>query len=182
MFLSPASYPLGIVDAFLSGAFIPLCWGLAARKYTKIFIVWWLLWIAVVNVYPYYIPGQAGGFAPPTQPGYLLGWSWTYLGLVLYLILGIKFVPKWLEEGSPVMLSFAGLLLFYFFGNTSWMLPWKIIYFAILKFPADVVMVDNMISWWAYTAPMVIAGAVVAQVTLTAIRRGGLRQATGGIV
>jgi hypothetical protein len=182
MFLSPASYPLGLVDAFLSGAFLSLSWGLMIRKYSKFCIVWWVFWIIVVNVYPYYVPGAAGGFELPTQPGYFLSWSWTYLGLVLYLVLGLRFVPKWLEEGVSPTLMFLGLLLLNFFGNTCWMLPWKIIYFSILKFPADTVMADNTISWWAYTAPMVIAGTIVAQVTITAMRRGGLRQASGGLV
>lgn len=182
MFLSPASYPLGVVDVFLSGAFLSLAWGLTVRKYRKIMIVWWVLWIVIVNVYPYYIPGQAMGFEPPTQPGYFLSWSWTYVGFVLYLILGGRFVPKWVEEGSSAVTTFFGLLLMNFFGNTVWMLPWKIIYFSVLKFPADTVMADNVISWWAYTAPMVLAATIVTQVTITAMRRGGLRQATGGMV
>lgn len=182
MFLSPASFPLGIIDAFLSGAFIPLSWGLTIRRYHKILLVWWILWLIIVNVYPYYIPGSAGGYGAPTQPGYFLSWSWSYVGIVLFLILGLKFVPKWVEEGASPVMMFIGLLLMNFFGNTCWMLPWKIIYFSILKFPADTVMADNIISWWAYTAPMVIAGTIVAQVTITAMRRGGLRQASGGMV
>lgn len=182
MFISPASFPLGFIDANLSGAFIPLYWGLVNKKYWKLFVPWWILWIVIAIVWPYHYPGIAGGFSPPSEPSYTISWLWTYIGLVLYLIIGIKYLPNWIKEGVSRGKMFVGLLIYMFIANTSWMVPWKIVYFAILKYPADVVMADNLISWWAYTLPMVVASAVVAQVVLEALRKSGLRRPPGGIV
>jgi len=182
MFISPASYPLGFIDANLSGAFIPLFWGLMNKKYAKLTIPFWIMWMLVAIVWPYHYPGPAGGFASPNEPTYTISWLWTYLGFALFLALGLKFVPNWIKEGSPRRNMIAGLLLYNFMANTAWMVPWKIIYFGILKYPSDVVVADNLISWWAYTLPMVIASTAVGLVVLEALRKSGLRRPPGGIV
>jgi len=182
MFISPASYPLGIIDAFLSGAFISLFWGLINKKYAKFLIPWWLLWMVICIVWPYHYPGPAGGYSPAPEPYYTLSWAWTYVGFVLYLIVGIKFVPKWISEEASSKQKFIGLLIYNFAANTSWMLPWKIIYFALLKYPAEVVAADNIISWWAYTLPMVVATTIIAYAVLEAMRKSGMYRPPGGVV
>jgi hypothetical protein len=76
MFISPASYPLGIVDVFLSGAFLPLAWGLSHPRYRKIFIPVFIIAFLLHLVIPYIWPGPAGGFDAINIGSYLLSFIW----------------------------------------------------------------------------------------------------------
>ncbi|MEM3708934.1 MAG: hypothetical protein QXF43_04755 [Nitrososphaerales archaeon] len=181
MFISPASYPLGFIDANLSGAFLPLFWGLIKRKYWKVMVPWWIIWMFIAIVWPYHYPGPAGGYSEAPEPYYTLSWSWTYIGFALYLIT-LPFLQNLIAEKASRGKKMVGWLIYNFIGNTAWMVPWKIIYFALLKYPAEVVAADNIISWWAYTAPMVAATTLVAYAAVEAIRKSGMYRPPGGVV
>jgi MFS family permease len=181
MLISPASYPLGFIDANLSGAFIPLYWGLVKKNYWKFMIPWWILWIIVALIWPYHIPGPAGGYKEAPEPYYSLSWAWSYIGFALYLAT-LKFLNNWISENSTTTKKIAGFIIYNFIANTAWMVPWKIIYFALLKYPPETVVADNIISWWAYTLPMVVATTIIAYAVVEAMRKSGMYRPPGGVV
>ena len=80
MFISPGSYPLGLIDVMLSGMLLPIFWGLAKPYYRKIYIPFVILWIIYYFLTPFYFPGEAGGFrrgpAAHVHPVLYLGTSW----------------------------------------------------------------------------------------------------------
>ena len=96
MFISPGSYPLGLIDVMLSGMLLPVFWGLASRYYRKIYIPFTLLWIVYYFVTPFYLPGKAAGFDAVRQPMYTLSFIWGPLGLI-YLVLMQKTLLKWMK-------------------------------------------------------------------------------------
>lgn len=181
MFLSPGSYPLGIVDANLSGGFISLFWGLAAdRRYAKYFIPWSVFWIVFSLIVPYRTALWVGGeFGAAAEPDYTLSWMWAYVGLAL-LVVNLAaggFLWRWVRDpGSSQVRMFAGVLGVSFIACTSWMVPWIGVYNWLLAFPADVATSVNYGAWVGYAIPISVISAFVSTLAIVAIRRAGLRR------
>jgi hypothetical protein len=181
MFLSPGSYPLGLIDANLSGSFIALTWGLAAhRRYAKYFIPWSAFWIVFCLIVPYRTALWVGGdFGHAAEPSYTISWLWAYVGLALFVVntLGGGFLWRWVRNpGSSQVSMFAGVLGISFIACTTWMVPWIGLYNWLLAFPADVAISVNYGAWIGYAIPVSVASSIVITLAITALRRSGLRR------
>ena len=196
MFISPGSYPLGPIDANLSGSFLALFWGLAAdRKYAKIFIPFSVLWIIFVLIVPYRTAlWISGDFGTASEPAYTISWAWAYLGLALLVVnlLAGGFLWRLVREpGSdqqnailgiiPVRM-FLGVLGVSFIACTSWMVPWIGVYNWLLAFPADVATSVNYGSWIGYVIPISLASSLVITGAIVALRRAGFRRVPNTLV
>ena len=181
MFLSPASYPLFILDANLSGSFIALFWGLAAdRRYAKYFIPLAVAWIAFVLIVPYRasLDIQAD-FGVPPEPSYTLSWLWAYAGLALLVVNLVAggFLWRWVRDpASDRARMFLGVLGVSFIACTAWMVPWIGVYNWRLGFPVETAVAVNYGAWIGYVVPISIASSVVITLAIVALRRSGLRR------
>jgi predicted membrane protein len=187
MFLSPASYPLFIIDANLSGSFIALYWGLASdRKYTKFLIPWAVFWIAFVLIVPYRNSlGVDAQFGTASEPTYSLGWLWAYAGLALLIVNALAggFLWRWVRDpASDRVRLFLGVLGVSFIGCTSWMVPWIGVYNWRLSFPIETANAVNYAAWIGYVVPISVASAVVITLSIVALRRSGLRRMPNTLV
>jgi predicted membrane protein len=187
MFLSPGSYPLGIIDANLSGGLIALFWGLAAhRKYTKLLIPFSILWLVFVQVIPYRSAlWVSGSFGAPTEPAYIASWSWAYLGVVLAIvnvILGGIFW-RWVRDpASARRRMFAGVLLISFIACAEWMVPWIGVWNWLLVFPVGSATTVNYGAWVGYALPITVASSIVITLSIVSLRRSGLRRMDNTLV
>jgi hypothetical protein len=180
MFISPGSYPLGLIDVFLSGVFLPIFWGLAKPYYRKFYIPFTLLWIAYYIFCPYYIPGQAAGFGAVRQPMYFLSFIWGPLGL-LFVILMQKTLLKWMkapQTGKRLL----GYILYMAGPTSAWLLPWIGVYFWALKYPPQTAELNNWVAWYFYILPISVATGIVAMLLIRALEKSGLRRVPGGIL
>jgi hypothetical protein len=190
MFLSPGSYPLGPIDANLSGSFVALCWGLAAdRRYARYLAAFGVLWIAFVLIVPYRTPlWVAGDFGQAVEPAYTLSWLWAYAGLALLAAntLGGGFLWRAVREpgaderaailGIIPVRMFVAVLGVSFIACTVWMVPWIGVYNWLLAFPADVATPVNYGAWIGYVIPITVASSLVITGSIVALRRAGFRR------
>jgi hypothetical protein len=181
MFLSPGSYPLGVIDANLSGSFIALTWGLAAdRRYWKYFVPWSAFWIAFCLIVPYRTSLWVGGdFGSAAEPSYTISWLWAYVGLALLIVNVVSggFLWRWVRApGSDQIRMFAGVLGLSFIACTTWMVPWIGVYNWLLAFPGDVAISVNYGAWIGYAVPISVASSIVITLAISALRRSGLRR------
>jgi predicted membrane protein len=187
MFLSPASYPLFIIDANLSGSFIALFWGLAAdRKYAKFFVPWAVFWILFVWIVPYRNAlGVDAQFGTPSEPAYTLSWLWAYAGLALLIVNALAggFLWRWARDpASDRVRLFLGVLGVSFIACTSWMVPWIGVYNWRLGFPIETANAVNYGAWIGYVVPIAVASSVVITLSIVALRRSGLRRMQNTLV
>ena len=179
MFISPGSYPLGLVDVFLSGGFLPLFWGLAHPRFRKIYVPLAVVLIVWMGIMPYNWPGPAGGFEQ-ADPIYLLSFAWAPVGLIVYLIFQ-QLALKWIE--SPVTgRQLVGYLLYMFPPLTSWMIIWQNPYKIMLKFPLEVGRWESINTWWAYLPAMLAASSIVSWLVVRALKRSGLDVVSGSLL
>ncbi len=181
MFLSPGSYPLGFIDANLSGGLIALFWGLAAdRRYAKYLIPFGVFWIVFSLIVPYRTPlWVSGEFGQAAEPAYTLSWLWAYVGLGLYLVNLIAggFLWRWVRDPrSDRTRMFVGVLGLSFVACSLWMVPWIGVYNWLLAFPADAATSVNYGAWVGYALPISVASSIVITLTIIALRRSGLRR------
>lgn len=181
MVLSPASYPLFLLDANLSGSFLALYWGLAAdRRYAKWFVPLAVLWVIFVLIVPYRNAlGIDADFGTPSEPSYTLSWLWAYVGIGLLVVNVIAggFLWRWVRDPrSDRVRLFAGVLGVSFIGCTNWMVPWIGVYNWRLGFPIETAVTVNYGAWVGYVIPISVASAVVITLSIVALRRSGLRR------
>jgi hypothetical protein len=180
MFISPASYPLGLIDVFLSGMLLPLIWGLAHPRYLKIFAPAMLVYIGICFLFPYYVPGEAGGFAPLKQPDFLLSYIWAPLGLLSAIFLQRRFMKGMTSEGFVTRLS--SFILYNFAPVTFWLMPWIGFYFFFLQYPPELATLNFVVAWWFYILPIAVASGIVAMLMVRALERSGLRHVPGSLL
>lgn len=179
MFIAPGSYPLGLVDVFLSGAFLPFFWGLAHPRYRKIFVPLTVVMIIWMSIMPYNWPGPAGGFEK-ADAAYLLAFAWAHVGLIVYLIFQ-KRALAWIES-SGTGRQLMGYLFYMFPPLTSWMMIWQNPYKIMLKFPLEIARWECIATWWAYLPAMLVASSVVSWLVVRALKRSGLDVVPGSIM
>jgi len=180
MFISPGSYPLGLVDVMLSGTLLPVFWGLAKPYYRKIYVPWVLLWIVVYFLVPFYIPGAAGGFGAVQQPIYFLSFIWGPLGLIFALLFQ-KTLLRWMKEPG-IAKRLAGYILYMVSPCSAWLLPWIGMYFYFLKYPPETAQLNNWVAWYFYIIPISITTGIVAMLLIRALEKSGLRRVEGSIL
>lgn len=184
MFIAPGAFPLGLVDVILSAAIIALAAGLMARRWRWLFLIWWIINLILIGVYPFRVPGPAAGLAPPEEPGYTLSWWYVLLGFVVWLVLGpltTDLLHKWASQGSGVALQTVALILVGFISRTSMQPLWALPYYHILNWPYDWVIVDNAVSLPTYVLNWVATG-LLALVVFRALWRARLRRVPGSLV
>lgn len=179
MFIAPGSYPLGLIDVFLSGGLLPLIWGLAHPRYRKIYVPVVVVMIIWMGVMPYYWPGPSGGFEQ-ADPAYLISYAWAPVGLVVYLALQRQAL-RWIFSGM-VGKGILGFFVYNFGPLTAWLMIWENPYNIMLKFPLEVARWQSINTWWAYIPFMLIAMSLVSILLVRAIRRSGLEVVPGSIL
>lgn len=186
MFISPGAYPLGLVDAFLSGAFLPLSWGLAAmgKKGYKYFILWWIISGEIIYIlFPYIWPGpqKLGTFGPwpsalPVLGTFLLGKviHVHFWGPPLFMIANL-FIEKWAKSDIKFRVLMYSLIL-NCAGRGSWLPIWVWPYDLVYVFPLEQYFLSAFFtSWIQFPFAIGIPTAVVAA-AIVAMRRAGLRK------
>lgn len=173
MMISPASYPLGFVDVLLSGSFMPLAWGLLQPKYRKLVLLLYPILTLGLWLVPYYLPGSAGGFSKALEPQYLISTNYGWVGLLLFLF-GAPMIWKLLESENKQK-AIVGLALNSFMACVLWAMPWFYLYYWLLRFPVEELMLMNTLAWINPTIPVVLAGTPIAYFLLRAMLKGNLR-------
>ncbi|MCJ7532933.1 MAG: ECF transporter S component [Anaerolineales bacterium] len=180
MFISPGSYPLGLVDAFFSGGLLPLMWGLVHPRYRKIGIWFFAANIVIHFLVPYVIPGQGADFDPMNWGQYAAANSWIFLGYLMYLFAS---KPLWKAmESEKVLTVIIATILWQVAPVTAWMAPWEWIYYLFLHYPFGLAIFSAVNSWWAYLLPVSIAAGVVTALLVRAIKQTGLPHVTGSLL
>jgi len=180
MFISPGSYPLGFIDAFFSGALLPVMWGLVHPRYRKFGIWFFAANIVVHFLVPYVVPGAAGGFDPMNWGQYAIANSWIFLGYLVYLF-GSK--PIWkMMESEKMLTGTIGTILWMIAPCTAWMAPWEWIYYLFLHYPMGLALFSAVNSWWAYLAPLSVAAGIVTALLVRAIKQTGLPHVQGSLL
>ena len=131
MMISPAAYPLGFLDVILSGAFMPLAWGLFIPKFYK-----WLLVIMPVNfllyfLVPYYYPGI--GDIRPIEPAYALSRNTAIVAIIVFFLFGRKFMS--MMESPKIRTHIIGMVGVMFLACSLWNWPWVWPYALLFKLP-----------------------------------------------
>ncbi|RLF12611.1 MAG: hypothetical protein DRJ69_00840 [Thermoprotei archaeon] len=174
MFLAPAAFPLGIIDVFLCSALLGLCWGWAAcgnrKECVVAFTAWWIAWLIIANIYPYIWPGPAAGYTPAVEPQYALSWYYSYVGFILYLIIGRTKVHEWTKSPRRSV-QLLGFFLLCYIAWSCWQVPWKVPYIAILYYPNWMIIADNFLGLAVYGVPMLVIETVISALIVTGLRK-----------
>jgi len=131
MFLSPGAYPLGLIDAYLSGACLGLSWGFAScmdkRECKMIYIPWVLGQDAIALIVPFIWPGPPY-YSPMTEfmgmPGIVVHFVRRYMSwifLAVFLIFGVTGkAVEWCrsEDKKKLILGFLFLNIYARYGWT----------------------------------------------------------------
>jgi thiamine transporter ThiT len=173
MMISPASYPLGIVDVILSGALLPLVWGLMQPRYHKLLLVVYPLMALGMWLIPYHFPGAAGGFTPAQEPNWFLAINWVWVGLVAFL-LGAPLAWRMFQSPNRTT-SLIGLLFNMYLAAALWCMPWVFPWAWLLKYPYELAYASALIQWLNPIIVETIAASAIAFFLLRAARKGNLR-------
>ena len=181
MFIAPGAFPLGITDVILSGAIFGLSAGLMTRKWRWVFLIWWIINLAMVFLYPYQVPG---GLGAPEQPAYILSWTYVLLAFVVWLVLGpltTDLLSKWASRGSTRVMQAVSLLLMAWIARSSIQPIWSLPYAHVFQWPPDWVQIDNWVSIPTYVLDWV-GTCGLALVVFPALWRAKLRQVPDSLV
>ena len=184
MFIAPGAFPLGLLDVILSGAIFGLSAGLMTRKWRWLFLVWWIINLALIFLYPFRVPGAAGGFAAPEELGYTLSWTYVLLAFIVWVVLGpltTDLLSKWARRGSSKVMQVISLLLIAYIARSSIQPMWSLPYAHIFQWPPDWVLIDNWVSIPTYVLDWV-GTCGLALVVFPALWRARLRQVPGSLV
>lgn len=175
MFVSPAMFPLGLLDVVLTGI-LPAVF--VALMFNTDKALDWILTILAVAltgimfiVFPYIWPTIAGSSAG------IVYWSTTLVFWVPWLIilltpLGKSWIPEWARGEDPKKQYFAvflGILMalevFYYW--------WGAPYWYIFAYPIDLAIVTNLgyLWWWPILAAIT---TIIAIPLVEALKRSGL--------
>ena len=181
MFVAPGAFPMGPVDVALSGAMAAFVVGLLARRWRWIMLAWWIFSILLVYFFPYRVPGQAQGFAPPPEPAYLLSWWYVGLGFLIWLVWAFGPLGTWIYRSRPVWKQIAGLVLGSYAGLTAHRPIYTLPYNFALKWPPQLTISSNLASMPLYAVAMVLLGLVGVGL-FRALWRTGLRRVPGSLL
>lgn len=183
MFISPAAFPLGLLDVLLTGILPAVFVTLTVNNHR----LWWKATVPIFlamgvweELFPYYYPGPAAGFENPPQPlyGALSAYYWLPWLIIMGTPLGIKYVPKWIR--STGRMRYVGVFLAMLSGIMVWSIPWFLPYWYIYSYPvALAVSVLIGYSWWFPVLSIVIT--IITLPIIEALRRSGLPPAPGAI-
>jgi hypothetical protein len=181
MFIAPGAFPMGPVDVVFAAALIVFCAGLMARRWRWVALVWWIISLAVIYVFPYRWPGEAGEFAPPPEPEYLLSYWFVYLGLALWLAWVLTPLGKWVHRGQATFKQIVGLSLVAYIAVTLEYSAYGPPYSYLLRWPPELTITGNLTSAPLYLATGVIQG-IITFALFRALWRTGLRRVPGSLL
>ena len=179
LFIAPGAYPLGVIDVVLFGAIFGLSYGLLARRWRALMLIWWLFSFPIIFIFPYRWPGPAQGFSPPAEPAYSLSWSWFALVFLIWLVWAYSPLGYWVGRNRKFPLQIVGFILTSLMGGV---LPNGIggaLYYYVLKKPVQVAILENWQSLPLFAAAIVIGVVVFA--LFQALGRTGLRRVSGSL-
>jgi len=175
MFIAPAAYPLGLLDVILT-ATLPAVFVTLTVNNDRFWYITIPVFLAMgiwILVFPFYWPGEAGGFSPPPQPYYLLISSWYWLPWLILVAnpFGIKVLPKWAKgKGTK---QYVGLFLCILSGIMVWAIPWFLPYWYLFSYPGALgAAVLTAYSWWFPALSVVIT--IITVPIIEGLRRSGL--------
>ena len=173
MMISPGAYPLGFVDVLLSGALLPLTWGLMQPKYRKLLLVYFPINTFLNWFFPYHWPAEALGLTQAREPEWLIVNHWAFLGLIVFVF----FAPSiWrMYESEKRGTSLFGLVLNMFMASVLWAMPWIYPYSALIRFPYEGAILTAFTQWTNTLIPITVTSSVVTLFLIRAVRRGKLR-------
>lgn len=156
MFISPAAFPLGLVDVILTGTlpavFVTLT--LNDRKFWYLTIPTILGLGIVIEVFtPLYILATS-----PPQPWFTFMALWYFLPWLAIMAspLGLKYLADWIR-GEDRTKRFAGLFIAYISGLGPWLIPWFLPYWYLFSYPGALgfsVLIGY--SWWFVAISIVL--------------------------
>ena len=179
LFIAPAAYPLGVIDALLYGAIFGISYGLLSRRWRYYSLVLWILSFPLIYIFPYRWPGAAAGFAPPTSPAYLISWSYYLVIFVVWAIWAFTPLHRWVRTDRKIALRIAGFIIASLAGSGLPTGFGGVAYYFILKKPIEIAILENWQSVPLYAAA-VIVGLVVFAV-FQSLGRTGLRRVPGSL-
>jgi len=173
MMISPGAYPLGFVDVFLSGALLPLTWGLMQPKYRKFLLVYFPVNAFLNWFFPYHWPAEAVGLTQAKEPQWFLVCHWAWIGLIIFVF----FAPAiWrMYESENRGRSVIGLVLNMFMASVLWAMPWIYPYSYLIRFPYEGAILTTVTQWTNTLIPITATSTVVTYFLIRAVRKGNLR-------
>lgn len=181
MFIAPGAFPMGPLDVIFSGALVAFVVGLVARRWRWLMLAWWIFGILLVFFFPYRVPGQAQGFAPPPEPAYMLSYWFAWVGFLIWLIWAFTPLGTWIHRGKPAWKQIVGFLLGSYAGITAHYPIYTQPYNYALKWPPELTISSNLATFPLYAISMVILG-LVAFGLFRALWRTGLRRVPGSLL
>ena len=175
MFVSPAAYPLGLLDVILT-ATLPAVFVTLTINNDK----YWFLTIPVfiamglwLLVFPYYWPGEAAGFSSPPQPYFtaIAAWYWVPWLIIMGSPFGIKLLPKWARKTGKK--QYVGVFLTLLSSMMVWAIPWFLPYWYLFSYPGTLAAaVLTAYSWWFPALSVIIT--IITIPIIEGLRRSGL--------
>ena len=185
MFINPAAYPFGVLDAFFVGMAPAIFCGFAFKGPDRILRI---IYVAILvlsgilaEIVPYYYPGSSGGFSDPPQPQYVLLVAFFFVPwLILYMLpIGTRYIHRWLNSEDPKY-RLGGMLV----GTTIGLLPWSlwmVVPVALtLNWPPELTIATWVFGGWSRAILSVIASVIAVPLT-RALARSGLPVPPGAI-
>lgn len=183
--LSPAAYPLGIVDVILTGTMPAIAVGLTMNankmRYYAILIPLYISQVVTINLVPYYIPGPAGGFDEAPQPLYFLLFLPTWLPWLVILLtpIGFRTLPKLIREGVGAK-RFVAMYFTILIGMFLWWMPWEYPYWYVYKYPVTLTIAT--VSVYLIWVPVLCVIITIISIPIVeGLRRSGLPKVAGAI-
>ncbi len=176
MFIAPAAYPLGLLDAILTATLPAVFVTLTANNDR----FWYITIVVFIGMgiwfwtFPFYIPGEAAGFTPPPQPYYTIitAWYWIPWLIIMGSPLGIKLIPKWAREETGTK-KYVAVFLIILSGLMVWAIPWFLPYWYLFGYAGTLgAAVATAYSWWFPALSVVIT--IITIPILEGLRRSGL--------
>ena len=174
MFISPAAYPLGLLDVILT-ATLPAVFVTLTVNNNKYWMFTGIIFLAIgiwFEVFPFYIPG-GGPFTPPPQPGYTIITLYYWLPwLIIELTpLGTKLIPEWIR-GSGTK-QYIGLFLAMLMSLLIWAIPWFLPYWYLFGYAGTLsYAVAIAYSWWFPALSIIIT--IITIPIIEGLKRSGL--------
>ncbi len=177
LFLTPAAYPMGFLDAVQVVMYPALFAGLAVNgdKYWKFFTPIYVIQVILFNTVPFYFPGKLADFPAPPQPTYFLSTLYYWLPwLIIYLSpIGIKYIPKWARGANrakrwgAIFLSSLICYMAWYTSSCFW------IYWLFYTYPLELVLTMNFFVYTWYIPAFTIAATIVTVAIIEALRKSG---------
>jgi len=175
MFVSPAAYPLGLLDVILT-ATLPAVFVTLTVNNDKYWFITIPVFIAMglwLLVFPYYWPGEAAGFSAPPQPYFtaIAAWYWIPWLIIMGSPFGIKLLPKWSRETGKK--QYIGVFLTLLSSMMVWAIPWFLPYWYLFSYPGTLAAaVLTAYSWWFPALSVIIT--IITIPIIEGLKRSGL--------